>query len=272
MTFENRLVNKYARAEHLPHIWCYGCGHGIVMHAFMEAAEKVGLDRDKTVLISGIGCAGRITGYLDFNTMHVTHGRALAFGTGVKLGNPELNVVVFMGDGDATAIGGGHFIHAARRNVDLTVIVLNNHVYGMTGGQSSPTTLPGMIATTAPYGSIERYFDISELAVASGANFVVRGTVYHYMPLVKYMSQALMKKGFSLVEAMCYCHVTHGRRNNLITPWQNMQWIKEKTVSREQAKREGAQGRIVTGVLVDRDWPEYTEAYREVMERSRRKR
>jgi len=227
----------------------------------MVAAEELGLDKDKTVLVSGIGCSGRITGYLDFNTIHTTHGRALAFATGIKLGNPELEVIVFMGDGDAVAIGGNHFIHAARRNIDLAAIVFNNHVYGMTGGQYSPTTKPGSIATTAPYGMLERPFDISELAIGAGASYAARGTVYHASRLARYIARAIEKKGFGVVEVMTYCHVTHGRRNEMPDPLENIMWFKDNTISVRAARERGADAKLVIGELVDREYGEYARDY-----------
>ncbi len=166
-------------------------------------------------MISGIGCTGRMPVYVDFNTMHTTHGRALAFATGLKMARPEMEIIVVMGDGDALAIGGNHFIHAARRNIDLTAIVVNNNIYGMTGGQSSPTTPLDACSATAPYGHIEQPFPICELAMAAGAAFVARSTVYHVTELDKLIEQAMRKKGFALVEAVSYCHTTFGRANNL---------------------------------------------------------
>lgn len=257
---------KYVRTSHLPHIWCPGCGLGVAMHAFLAAAERVELDPDRTVLVSGIGCSGRITGYLDFNTIHTTHGRALAFATGVKLGNPDLKVIVFMGDGDATAIGGNHFIHAARRNIDITAIVLNNNIYGMTGGQYSPTTRPKTRASTAPYGMLERPFDISELAIAAGASYVARSTVYHASQLAELMSRALRKKGFSVMETLSYCHVTYGRRNKLTSPMDNMLWLKKHTVSVKALGEHGPDDRVVVGELVNRDFAEYTAEYQHLIE------
>src|SRR5512137_3015274 len=175
-----RLTHKYLRHDKkFPHIWCPGCGNGIVLGALIRAIDRSGLKKVDLVLVSGIGCSGRMTVYADFNTLHTTHGRALTFATGIKLANPQLHVIVIMGDGDATAIGGNHFIHAARRNLNLTAIVVNNNIYGMTGGQYSPTTPYGATATTALYGNIEQAFSIAELAAMAGASMVARGTVYH---------------------------------------------------------------------------------------------
>lgn len=166
----------YLRLEHFPHIWCAGCGHGIVLKALLRAINKLNIPKDKVALVSGIGCSSRTPGYVDFNTLHTTHGRALAFATGIKMSNPDLVVIAVMGDGDCAAIGGNHFIHAARRNIDITVVVENNFIYGMTGGQVSPTTPYGVPATTAPYGALERPFDIINLAEGAGAIFGARAT------------------------------------------------------------------------------------------------
>src|SRR5665647_113581 len=178
-------AEKYLRTEKLPHIWCPGCGNGIVLGAMVRAFDKLGCDQNNTVIVSGIGCSSRAAGYMDFNTLHTTHGRALAFATGIKLARPEITVFVIMGDGDSSSIGGNHLIHAARRNIDLTAIVFNNSIYGMTGGQYSPLTPTGSRATTAPYSTIERPFDLPDLARAAGATYVARSTSYHAAMLTK---------------------------------------------------------------------------------------
>ena len=194
-----RLIHKYLRHDKkFPHVWCPGCGIGILLGCLIRAIDKVGYQKDDVVLISGIGCSSRLPVYVDFNTLHTTHGRALTFATGVKLANPGLKVIVVMGDGDAMAIGGNHFIHAARRNIDLTAIIINNVVYGMTGGQTSPTTPYGMKTTTAVYKNIEHAFPIAEMAVTAGAVFVGRGTVYHAKLLDQLIEKALLKEGFYL--------------------------------------------------------------------------
>ncbi len=180
-----------------PHVWCPGCGNGITMGAILRAVYTLGLNKDEVVMASGIGCSGRMTTYVDFNTIHTTHGRALTFSTGIKLANPNLTVLTVMGDGDSTAIGGNHFIHAARRNLDLTAIIINNSTYGMTGGQYSPTTPFGSLSTTSVYGHIEHAFSIAELAVAAGASFVARSTVYHATHLEDMLKLAITKKGSS---------------------------------------------------------------------------
>jgi 2-oxoglutarate ferredoxin oxidoreductase subunit beta len=272
MKREEQKVYDYLRhKKKFPHMWCAGCGIGIVMHAIIRAVDRLGLDRDEVAMISGIGCTGRMPVYVDFNTMHTTHGRALAFATGLKMVRPEMTVLVVMGDGDALAIGGNHFIHAARRNIGLTAIVVNNSVYGMTGGQYSPTTPTGGLTTTGPYGNIEQPFPICDLSQAAGAAFVARSTVYHAIELDRLIGQAIEKRGFSVVEAVSYCHTTYGRLNKLGKPVDMMRYLKENSVKvRDPAEREleEQEGKIVRGVFVDRDIPEYTELYDQVIERA----
>lgn len=192
------LIDKYMRESKLPHIWCPGCGNGILMRDVAQAIENLGLDKKKVVIVSGIGCSSRAAGYMDFNTIHTTHGRAIAFATGIKMAKPELEVIVITGDGDASAIGGNHLIHAARRNIGLTVVVFNNSIYGMTGGQYSPTTPRMDFGTTAPYGNIDRPFDIAALAAGAGASFAARGDAYHVQQTTKLIEQGIAHKGFSI--------------------------------------------------------------------------
>jgi 2-oxoglutarate ferredoxin oxidoreductase subunit beta len=187
-------VKDYIRQRFFPHLWCAGCGHGIVLNGLIRAVEKLGMSRNEMVMVSGIGCSSRISGYMDFHTLHTIHGRALAFATGVKLSKPELNVIVPMGDGDALSIGGNHFIHAARRNIDITAIVMNNRIYGMTGGQYSPLTGPGIMATTAPFSNIDQGFDVVEMARAAGATFVARTTTYHVQQMADIIRAAILAR------------------------------------------------------------------------------
>lgn len=193
------------RTQYFPHRWCAGCGNGIVLNAFVHAFVKTGIDREKTVIVSGIGCSGRITQYLNFNTIHTLHGRAIPLATGIKLFRPDLTVVVFMGDGDCLAIGGNHLIHAARRNINLTAIVINNMLYAMTGGQFSPTTPFKKKTKTTPYGNIESPLDLTKIALASGATFVAKYTVYHVKELINGIASALTHKGFSIIEVISTC-------------------------------------------------------------------
>ncbi len=265
-----KLIHKYLRHDKkFPHVWCPGCGNGIVLGALIRAIDKLGLEKDDVVLVSGIGCSGRMPVYVDFNTLHTTHGRALTFATGIKLVRPHLNVIVVMGDGDATAIGGNHFIHAARRNLDLTAIIVNNQIYGMTGGQHSPTTPYGCKATTAVYGHIEHAFSISELAVTAGASFVARSSVYHTQLLDSVFEKAIIKKGFSVVEVMSNCHVQFGRRNQMGDPITMMKWLRDNAVRVEKARQmkpEELEGRFTIGILADVDKPVYTEEYEKIRE------
>lgn len=265
-------LDKYLRMNKFPFIWCEGCGHGIVLKAMLGAVDRLSLNQDKVTMVSGIGCSSRATGYVDFNTLHTTHGRAIAFATGVKMANPELTVIVVTGDGDATAIGGNHFIHAARRNIDITVVLFNNWIYGMTGGQVSPTTPAHNKATTAPYGNPEGSFDISKLAIAAGASFVARGTVNNPVKMSQFIEKGISRKGFSLIEAFTPCPTAFGRQNKLGKPVDNMEWIKERTVSiRQASKMEGEEleGKLVTGILTDIAKPEYVEMYRSLVDHVR---
>ncbi len=260
----------YIREWNFPHIWCSGCGDGIVLKALIRAMDGLGIQRDEAVMVSGIGCSSRTPGYVDINTLHTTHGRALAFATGVKHASPDLNVIVVTGDGDATAIGGNHYIHAARRNIDLTVLLYNNYIYGMTGGQVSPTTRRGDRASTAPYGNIEPAFNISGLAKAAGASFVARGDVYNVKKLEKLIKLAIQKKGFSLLEILSPCPTAWGRRNKMGHPVKLMEWLRDSVVSVEKWERmtpEEREGKIRTGVLVDVEKPEFTEEYAKLVER-----
>lgn len=271
-TREEQSAYSYLRqTKRFPNVWCSGCGIGIVMSGLIRAIDRMGLAKDDVAVVSGIGCTGRMPVYLDFNTMHTTHGRALAFATGLKLARPRLNVIVVMGDGDALAIGGNHFIHAARRNIDLTAIVVNNSIYGMTGGQVSPTTPPDSRATTAPYGSIEQPLPVCELAIAAGASYVARTTVYHATEMDKVIEAAIRKNGFGLVEVASYCHTTFGRLNKLGTPVDMLRRLKENSIALAAAEGlapEERAGKIVRGVLWDVEKPEYTALYQRVIERA----
>ncbi len=264
--------NKYLRLEKFPLIFCPGCGDGIVLKAILRALDRIGLDPNNVVMVSGIGCSSRTPGYVDVNTLHTTHGRAITFATGIKMVRPELTVIVVTGDGDGTAIGGNHFIHAARRNIDLTVLLYNNWIYGMTGGQVSPATPEGDRASTAPYGSIEPNFDIVQLAKGAGASFVARETVARPMLLDKVIEKAIRKKGFSLVEVMTPCPTCYGRRNKAGDGVEMTRFLKDHSVSiakAEQLQAPELDDAIVTGVFVDEERPEYTEQYARMVDRVR---
>lgn len=266
----NNHLMKYFRQDKLPHIWCPGCGHGIVMGAMVRAIDEVGFDQDKTVIVSGIGCSSRATGYLNFDTLHTTHGRAIAFATGIKLANPELKVIVVTGDGDGAAIGGNHLIHACRRNIDLTVIMFNNNIYGMTSGQYSPLTPVGKKATTAPYGNIDPEFDVCKLAIGAGATYVARGTAYNAKPLQSLIADGLRHDGFSFIETLTQCPTNYGRRNKIPDPVEMLKWQKEVAVSEKvynSLSEEERVGKMITGVLHQNcDKPEYTKSYLALIE------
>jgi len=262
---------RYLRLPMMPNIWCSGCGNGIVLKALLRAIDGLQLAKDEVCMVSGIGCSSRLPGYVDFNTLHTTHGRALAFATGVKLAKPEMTVIVISGDGDALAIGGNHFIHAARRNIDLTLILFNNLIYGMTGGQYSPTTPPGRYASTAPYGNIEAAFDICKLAEAAGASYVARGTTYQAAQLDKLIEGGILNRGFSLIEVLVQCPTIYGRRNRLGDAISMLKWQRDTTMSRKAAEKlspEELVGKVITGVLFAEERPEYCEQYEKLMARA----
>jgi len=271
MEQKSNITHEYLRHhKKFPNVWCPGCGIGIAMGAMIRAIDDLGLARDDVAIVSGIGCTARIPVYLDFNTLHTTHGRPLAFATGVKMANQKLKVIVISGDGDLLAIGGNHFIHAARRNMDITCILVNNYIYGMTGGQYSPTTPFSKIGTTAPYGMVEQAFDPVALGKSAGATFIARGTVYHASQLSRLMAQAISKKGFSLVEVISNCHTQYGRLNREGSAVKMIMWQKEHSVSVTAAEKmtpEQLEGKFVTGVLHDMEKPEYLEEYQKIIDR-----
>lgn len=265
----SNIVKEYYREDMLPHIWCPGCGNGIVTRAIAKAIDTLGLNKDDVCVISGIGCSSRASGYLDFNTLHTTHGRALGFATGVKMANPKLHVIVITGDGDSSAIGGNHLIHACRRNIDITTIVFNNNIYGMTGGQYSPTTPTGDKGTTAPYGNIDPNFDICELSKAAGASYVARGTVHGAKQLEKLIADGIENKGFSLIESMTTCPTYYGRKNKKGSAVDMIENLKEASVPEkawEILTNEQKEGKFKTGKLHNVSKPEYTEQYAKIIE------
>jgi 2-oxoglutarate/2-oxoacid ferredoxin oxidoreductase subunit beta len=261
-------IKKYIRERFFPHIWCPGCGHGIVLNNMLRAIESLGMSKNEIVMVSGIGCSSRISGYVDFHTLHTIHGRALAFATGVKLARPELNIIVPMGDGDALAIGGNHFIHAARRNIDMTAIVMNNRIYGMTGGQYSPLSGYGILATTAPYMNIDHDFDVVELAKAAGASFVARTTTYHAQQMTDIIKQAVLHEGFSVVEVLSQCPTYFGRKNRMGSPADMMEQMKEITTPIGSKAKEKNPELLERGIFVDKEVPEYCTEYDKVIERA----
>jgi 2-oxoglutarate ferredoxin oxidoreductase subunit beta len=268
-----KLIHHYLRHDKkFPHLWCPGCGNGIVLGALIRAIDDLKYAKDEIVLVSGIGCSGRMSVYADFNTLHTTHGRALTFATGIKLAKPALKVIVVMGDGDALAIGGNHFIHAARRNIDLTALIINNSIFGMTGGQHSPATPYGMRAATTILHNIEPAFNISELAVTAGAVFVARGTTYHAQLLHQLLEKGLRKKGFSLVEIITQCPTYYGRKNRLGTTVEMMQWQRDQAVPVEKARElepEELTDKFTIGVLVDKELPSFLDEYEKVKQHAK---
>ena len=266
----SQLVEKMFRVNKLPQIWCPGCGHGIITRAIAQAIDKAGLEKDKVCIVSGIGCSSRAPGYLGFNTLHTTHGRALAFATGIKLANPELKVIVITGDGDAMAIGGNHFIHACRRNIGITTIVFNNNIYGMTGGQYSPTTPKGDKGTTAPYGNIDKSFDICSLASAAGATYVGRSTAYHATALASLIQNGLNNDGFSVIEAISGCPTYYGRKNKKGGPVEMMEYYKNYAVNISAAAKlspEQLEGKFFIGEFKNSPEPEYTGEYQKIIDK-----
>jgi 2-oxoglutarate ferredoxin oxidoreductase subunit beta len=249
----------------MPHIWCSGCGLGTTVNCFVRAVETCGIPVEQISVVSGIGCTGRVAGYLKLDSFHTTHGRPIPFATGLKLANPKLKVVVYSGDGDLFAIGGNHFIHAARRNMDLTIICVNNFTYGMTGGQVTPTTPIDAIASTTPYGNVEEPFNLPHLAESAGAVYVARWTSYHVRQSIKAMKEAIQKKGFSFVEIISPCPTLYGRRNRLGDGLEMMQFYKENSVIKNGADTREVgldfKGTITCGKFIDREKPSFLEMY-----------
>ncbi|ATW23468.1 thiamine pyrophosphate-dependent enzyme [Candidatus Formimonas warabiya] len=257
-------TQDYLRIDKMPHIWCPGCGTGIIDGALVRAIGNLGYDRNNVMVITGIGCSARTNAILDFNTFQTTHGRALGFATGFKLARPEMKVIVITGDGDGAGIGGNHLIQTARRNIDITTILINNSIYGMTGGQYSPLTPLGSYATTAPYGTVEDSFDVCKLVEAAGATYVARATAYHVTLLEKLIMKAIEHRGFSFVEAISQCPVGFGRRNKMKTPTEMLKWQKENAINIKAASNyseEQLAGKFFIGEFVVKEKSEYIERY-----------
>jgi 2-oxoglutarate ferredoxin oxidoreductase subunit beta len=263
----NNVTKEYYRVEKLPHIWCPGCGHGTLTNTVVRAIDNLKLNKDEVVIVSGIGCSSRAPGYLDFNTLHTTHGRALAFATGIKFANPKLHVIVIMGDGDSSAIGGNHLIHAARRNIDITTIVFNNNIYGMTGGQYSPTTPYGDFATTAAYGNIDKPFDLCSLAQGAGATYVGRGTAYHAPLMQKLIEKGLQNKGFSFIEGLSVTY--YGRKNKKGGAFKMFSFFKDNCADIKIVEKNPEKGKnkILIGEFYNNSKPEYIESYQVIIDK-----
>ncbi len=272
MKKEDRFEQKnpmegFLRMDRIPHIWCSGCGIGVVVSSFAEALRKSKLDLNKVAIVSGIGCTGRVAGYVKLDSFHTTHGRAVPFATGLKLGNPELKVVVFSGDGDIVGIGGNHFIHAARRNMDIVIICVNNFNYAMTGGQVAATTPITANLSTAPYGNFEYPFNLPYLADACGATYVARWTALHLRRVTKSMQEALAKKGFSFIEVITPCVTLYARRNRLGDGLNLMKYYYENSEIQHGADTRtldiSFQGKLTVGKFVDKEKPTFLECMNE---------
>jgi 2-oxoglutarate ferredoxin oxidoreductase subunit beta len=259
------------RMDRIPHIWCSTCGIGTAVTAFAEALKKSEIPLEKVTVVSGIGCSGRIAGYVKLDSFHSTHGRAVPFATGLKLANPELKVVVFSGDGDIAGIGGNHLIHAARRNMDIVVLCINNFVYAMTGGQVAATTPLTANTSTSPYGNFEQPFSLPQLAESCGAVYVARWTALHVRRLTRSMTEALNKKGFSFIEIICPCSTIYSRRNRLGTGLDLMKFYHDNSVIKHGADTREMdiefQKKIIVGKFIDRERPTFLDAHNDWMKK-----
>ena len=260
-------VESFLRTERMPHIWCPGCGIGTTVNSFTRALIESKVDLKNLALVSGIGCTGRVAGYVKLDSFHTTHGRAIPFATGLKLANPKLDVVVYSGDGDLFAIGGNHLIHAARRNIDLKVICVNNLIYAMTGGQTAPTTPAHVITATAPYGSFDPAFNLPFLVEAAGAVYVARWTTFHVRQLARAMSEIFKKKGFGFIEVLSPCPTLYQRRNKMGDGLETMKFYKEHSKTKNGCPTSevglSKQGEIIVGKFVDRERPDYLDLMRQ---------
>lgn len=246
------IYDEYLRSDKMPTLWCSGCGDGLVMKALIRAVDELAWDKNNVAVVSGIGCSGRMSSYLDFNTLHTPHGRTLPFATGLKLARPDAHVIIIAGDGDALAIGGNHFLHACRRNIDLTLVIINNFIYGLTGGQFSPTTPVGSLAQTSPDGALEPTFDTARVAIAAGATYVARSAVSNPRHISEMIKSGLAHPGMAVVEVISNCHVNFGRKNVSAEPEELIAWIGRQTVSPDIAQymtEDELNSRLVVGVL-----------------------
>jgi 2-oxoglutarate ferredoxin oxidoreductase subunit beta len=259
---------KYIRGKRLPHMFCSGCGCGQILNYLLFAIDELKLDTHQMVAIGGVGCSSRIPAYLDMYAIHGIHGRNLAYATGVKLAKPELKVVVLTGDGDCAAIGGNHLIHAARRNLDVVVIMANNGSYAMTGGQVAPTTAAGLYTTTTPRGNMERPFDVCKLVETAGGTYVARWTTAQPTAMISAIKKGLMHRGFSFIEVVCQCPTIFGRYAlGMLDPVKNLEYLREHSVTKEQALKLSAEqlkDKIVVGEFVDKQLPTLEDSYLEL--------
>ncbi|MCX6051718.1 MAG: 2-oxoglutarate ferredoxin oxidoreductase subunit beta [Campylobacterales bacterium] len=267
--------DKYLRVNKMPTLWCWGCGDGVILKATIRAIDKMGWDMDNVCVISGIGCSGRFSSYINCNTIHTTHGRTIAYATGVKLANPGVNVVVVAGDGDALAIGGNHTIHGCRRNIDLNFILINNFIYGLTNSQTSPTTPQGMWSVSAQNGNIDPTFNACNLAIGAGASFVARETMLDPKKLEKILVKGFSHKGFSFIEVNSNCHINLGRKNKMANAMENLAWIDSITTPLkkwEALPPEEQLNKLPTGVLREVEQAEYCDMYEQVIAAAQGKR
>jgi len=267
MVAEEHPIAPYLRMDRIPHIWCPTCGIGTAVKCFATALQETGVDLDKTAVVSGIGCTGRAAGYMKLDAFHSTHGRAIPFATGLKLGRPELLVTVFSGDGDLAGIGGNHFIHAARRNIDLLVILVNNFIYGMTGGQNAPTTPLTARSSTMPYGNFERPFNLPHLAASCGATYVARWTSLHIRRLTKSFKEGIERKGFRFIEVIAPCSTLYARLNKLGTGFNLMRFYHDNAEICHGADTRDLdidfQNKLICGKFVDEERPTFLECMHE---------
>jgi len=260
--------DNYLRLEKMPTLWCWGCGDGVILKAFIRAVDKMGWSKDDVCVVSGIGCSGRFSSYVDFNTIHTTHGRTVAFATGVKLANPDKHVICVAGDGDGLAIGGNHTIHGCRRNIDINMILINNFIYGLTNSQTSPTTPQGMWTVSQKAGNIDPTFDACDLAIASGASFVGREKVTEPRKLEKLFLKGFEHRGFSFFDILSNCHINLGRKNKMQSAMENLNWIDDITVSKTKYDKMSPEEQLnlfPTGVLKhDTEVREYCDMYEDI--------
>lgn len=256
-------VEQFLRVDRMPHIWCPGCGIGTTVNCFSRALLDSNIDLKSLAIVSGIGCTGRVAGYVNLDSFHTTHGRAIPFATGLKLANPKLSVVVYSGDGDLFAIGGNHLIHAARRNLDLKVVCVNNLIYAMTGGQTAPTTPGSVITSTSPYGTFDPAFNLPALVEAAGAVYVARWTTFHVRQLARSMEEMMKKKGFCFIEVISPCPTLYQRRNKMGDGLDTMKRYKDTSKVKNGAPTSevalSKSGEIIVGKFVDRERPDYEE-------------
>jgi len=261
--------DEYLRTDKMPTLWCWGCGDGVILKAVIRAIDKLGWNMDDVCVVSGIGCSGRFSSYINCNTVHTTHGRTVAYATGIKLANPDKHVIVVAGDGDGLAIGGNHTIHGCRRNIDLNFILINNFIYGLTNSQTSPTTPQGMWTVTMQYGNIDPTFDACKLAEGAGATFIAREAVSDPKRMEKMFVKGFQHKGFSFFDVFSNCHINLGRKNKMGEAMQNLDWIDQITVGKKKYDNMSEEERkhlFPTGVLVEKDQSEYCELYDKVIE------